>query len=97
MIVAMVALVAADNSVDTLKESMSRKENLGAVEVCDGIGMNLMRRKTKMSSRTMLKKIWSSSIFLTALGARQSFLRKENLCATSKLVTTGSCILFKNK
>ena len=59
----MVALVAADNSVDTLKESMSRKENLGAVEVCDGIGMNLMRRKTKMSSRTMLKKIWSSSIF----------------------------------
>ena len=96
MIVAMVALVAADNSVDTLKESMSRKENLGAVEVCDGIGMNLMRRKTKMSSRTMLKKIWSSSISLTALGARQSFLRK-NLCATSKLVTTGSCILFKNK
>ena len=79
MIVAMVALVAADNSVDTLKESMSRKENLGAVEVCDGIGMNLMRRKTKMSSKTMLKKIWSNSIFFDCIGRKTIFFEKGEL------------------
>ena len=38
MIVAMVALVAADNSVDTLKKSMSRQENVEAEEVCDEDG-----------------------------------------------------------
>ena len=36
MIRALVALVAADNSVDTLKASMSRQENVEAEEVCDG-------------------------------------------------------------
>ena len=36
MIRALVALVAADNSVDTLKVSMSRQENVEAEEVCDG-------------------------------------------------------------
>ena len=35
MIWALVALTAADNSVDTLKESMSRQENEEAVGVCD--------------------------------------------------------------
>ena len=38
MIRALVALVAADNSVDTLKKSMSRQENVEAEEVCDEDG-----------------------------------------------------------
>ena len=38
MIRALVALVAADNSVDTLKKSMSRQENIEAEEVCDEDG-----------------------------------------------------------
>ena len=38
MIRALFALVAADNSVDTLKESMSRQENVEAEKVCDEDG-----------------------------------------------------------
>ena len=38
MIRALVALVAADNSVVFLKKSMSRQENVEAEEVCDEDG-----------------------------------------------------------
>ena len=89
---ALVVLVAADNSLVTLKESMSRQEKLEK-----GIVMNLMKRKTRMSMRTLVMKIWSCSTFTTASGAKKSFVRNKNFWSTSELVTTCSSLLFTNK
>ena len=97
---ALVVLVAADNSLVTLKESMSRQEKLEAEECGDGDSDESDDEEDEDEYEDTDEEDLELFHFfdcIVALDARQSFVRNDNFWSTSELVTTCSSLLFKNK
>ena len=97
---ALVALVAADNSLVTLKESMSRQEKLETEECGDGDSNESDDEEDEDEYEDTDEEDLELFHFfdcIVALDARQSFVRNDNFWSTSELVTTCSSLLFKNK
>ena len=79
MIRALVALVAADNSVDTLKKSMSRQENVEAEEVCDEDGDESDEEENEDEYQGTAEEYLELFHFFDCIGCKAIFCEKGEL------------------
>ena len=79
MIRALVALVAADNSVDTLKKSMSRQENVEAEEVCDEDGDESDEEENENEYQGTAEEDLELFHFFDCIGCKAIFCEKGEL------------------
>ena len=79
MIRALVALVAADNSVDTLKKSMSRQENIEAEEVCDEDGDESDEEENENEYQGTAEEDLELFHFFDCIGCKAIFCEKGEL------------------